>query len=136
MQNLRNAAVRGGVANLFAQTFNAALRIGTMVVLARLLNPGDFGLVAMVTSIVSVLNMVRDFGLSTATIQRSTVTNEQLSTLFWINVMVGIALMAVTLAGAPSIAAFYREPKLFSISIALASTFLLNAVGIQHAALL
>lgn len=136
MQNLRNAAVRGGVAKLFAQTFNAALRIGTMVVLARLLNPADFGLVAMVTSIVSVLNMVRDFGLSTATIQRSTVTDEQLSTLFWINVMVGIALMAITLAGAPSIAAFYREPKLFSISMALATTFLLNAVGIQHAALL
>jgi PST family polysaccharide transporter len=133
---LKNAAVRGGIANLSAQALNALLRIGAMVVFARLLNPNDFGIVAMVTSIVSALNMFRDFGLSTATIQRTSVTNDQLSALFWINILVGLILMSITLAGASSIAAFYREPRLLWITVALASTFLLNATAIQHSALL
>ncbi len=106
------------------------------MILARLLDPRDFGLVAMVTVVTGVLSLFRDFGLSTATIQRTSITEEQLSTLFWINVLVGALLTCVALAGATVIADFYHEPRLRWITIALAGVFLFNALGVQHSALL
>jgi PST family polysaccharide transporter len=136
MKDLKQRTIRGGLAKIGTQFFNAALRIGSVMVLARLLVPEDFGLIGMVTALVGVLNLFRDFGLSTATVQRASVTDEQISTLFWINVVVGLALMLMTLAGAPAIAALYREPRLVPICAALSINFLINAVGIQHSALL
>jgi PST family polysaccharide transporter len=132
MKDLREKTLRGGVARVCAQSANFALRLGSLAVLARLLDPRDFGLVGMVTALTGVLNLFRDFGLSAASVQRASVTEEQTSTLFWVNVLVGTALTAATAASAPLLAAFYHEPRLYWITIALASAFLLNAAGIQH----
>lgn len=106
------------------------------MVLARLLTPKDFGLVGMVTAFTGVLTLFRDFGLSSAAIQRSTVTEEQLSTLFWINLLVGAILAVLAVALAPFIAVFYHEPRLIGITDVLALGFLFNAAGVQHSALL
>jgi PST family polysaccharide transporter len=104
--------------------------------LARLLDPTDFGLVGMVTAVTGALNLFPDFGLSTATIQRTSVSSEELSTLFWINLLVGLLLTCLVLVCAPFIADFYHEPRLRWIAIALAGGFVLNALGVQHSALL
>jgi O-antigen/teichoic acid export membrane protein len=61
---------------------------------ARLLDPKDFGLVGMVTAFRGVLYLFKDFGLSSATVQRVDVTDEQISTLFWINIDVALGLSA------------------------------------------
>jgi PST family polysaccharide transporter len=90
----------------------------------------------MVTAFTGVLTLFRDFGLSSAAVQRTTVTDEQISTLFWINMLLGAALALITLAMAPAIAAFYHEPALFAVTAVLAAGFLFNAAGIQHSALL
>jgi PST family polysaccharide transporter len=106
------------------------------MVLARLLEPKDFGLVGMVTAFTGVLYLFRDFGLSTATVQRVDVTEDQISTLFWINILVGAILwLSLTLA-APFVVSFYHEPNLFWVTLILATGFLFNAAGVQHAALL
>ena len=136
MDELKSKTLRGGLAKVVAQGITLLLRVGALVILARLLEPKDFGLVAMVVALTGVLNLFRDFGLSTATVQSTTVTNDQLSTLFWLNVLVGTVLAFITIAAAPIIASFYGEPSLLSITIALSSGFILNALGIQHAALL
>jgi len=106
------------------------------MVLARLLGPKEFGLVGMVTAFTGVLNLFRDFGLSSAAVQRTSVTEEQISTLFWINMLAGALLGLLAVAMAPVIAAFYHEPRLFSVSVVLAAGFLFNAAGVQHSALL
>jgi PST family polysaccharide transporter len=106
------------------------------MVLARLLGPKDFGLVGMVTAFTGFLGVFRDFGLSAAAVQRTTITEEQMSTLFWINMLLGLLLMAVAFAMAPAIAAFYGNPQLFWVTAVLASGFFFNAAGIQHSALL
>ena len=110
--------------------------MGSLMVLARLLGPKDFGLVGMVTAFTGVLSLFRDFGLSAAAVQRTTVTEEQISTLFWINVFVGALLALLTFAMAPFIAAFYHEPRLFAVTAVVAFGFLFNAAGVQHSALL
>src|ERR1700676_396753 len=132
MKDLKARAIRGGFAKLCSQGANFALRIGSLIVVARLLDPKDFGLVGMVTAFTGVLNVFRDFGLSTATVQRASVTDEQLSTLFWINVLVGLILALLLSAAAPIISNFYHEPRLFWVTIVLATGFLFNAVGVQQ----
>ena len=93
-------------------------------------------LVSMVTAFTGVLTLFRDFGLSSATVQRVSVTEEQISTLFWINILLGTILSLITLAMAPAISAFYHEPRLFGVTAVLATGFLFNAAGIQHSAIL
>src|SRR5271154_6509704 len=132
MKDLRDRAIRGGGAKILAQAANFTLRVGSLMVLARLLDPKDFGLVGMVTAITGILNLFRDFGLSSATVQRVEVTNEQISTLFWINVLVGGGLCFVLAAAPPLVAWFYHEPRLLWVTIALSFGFFLNALGIQH----
>jgi O-antigen/teichoic acid export membrane protein len=102
----------------------------------RALDPKDFGLVGMVTAFTGILNLFRDFGLSAAAVQRVKVTEEQGSTLFWINLLVGAALTLLMVAMAPAIAAFYREPRLVWVAVVLASGFIVNAAGVQHSAVL
>jgi len=136
MRDLKERAIRGGFAKVCAQGANFVLRLGSVMILARLLTPRDFGLVGMVTALTGVLGLFRDFGLSSAAIQRAHVTEEQKSTLFWINMLVGGILAALTLLMAPAISAFYHEPRLLGVTAALGVGFLFNAAGVQHGALL
>ena len=136
MKDLKEKTIRGGVARISAQGINFAFRLGSLMVLARLLGPRDFGLVGMVTAFTGVLGLFRDFGLSTASVQRANVTEEQISTLFWINVLVGVILAGVASALAPVVAAFYHEPRLMWVTVVLATGFFFNAAGVQHSAML
>ena len=136
MQDLKGKTIRGGLARLLALGTGFLLRLGSLIVLARLLDPKDFGLLGMVTAFTGVLGLFRDFGLSSAAVQRVTVTEDQMSTLFWINIFLGALLGLVVLGMAPAIAAFYHEPRLLGVTAVLASGFLFNAAGIQHSALL
>src|SRR5271170_5803167 len=134
MKDLRERAIRGGLAKVCAQGTSFLIRVGSLMVLARLLDPRDFGLVGMVTAVIGLLNLFRDFGLSTATVQRAAVTEEQVSTLFWVNLLVGSALCLLSSAIAPVLARFYHEPRLVWITIALSFGFVFNAIGVQHSA--
>ncbi len=136
MQDLKEKTIRGGYARICSQAASFLLRLGSLMVLARLLNPNDFGLVGMVTAFTGVLNLFRDFGLSAATVQCPTVSEEQKSTLFWINILCGAILTVVTLILAPVVGTFYHEPRLVRVTALIASGFLFNAFGIQHSALL
>lgn len=136
MKDLKQKTIRGGFARLIGQAANFVLRLGSLMVLARLLMPADFGLVGMVTAVTGVLTLFRDFGLSAAAIQRATITDDQISNLFWLNVMVGALLAIFLAAAAPAVAAFYHEPRLTAVTAVLALGFLFNAAGVQHAAIL
>ena len=72
MKDLKERAVRGGLARLCGQAANLVLRLGFMVIMARLLDPEDFGLVAMVTVVTGVYEIFTTAGLSSATIQKAT----------------------------------------------------------------
>src|SRR3974390_492827 len=104
MKDLKQRAIRGGFAKVCSQGANFSLRMGSLMVLARILDPKDFGLVGMVMAVIGVLSLFRDFGLSTATIQRATITEEQSSTLFWVNIVIGTLLTVISIAIAPIVA--------------------------------
>jgi PST family polysaccharide transporter len=136
VKDLKERTLRGGLVAISAQAVTFVLRTGALVVLARILTPKDFGLVGMVTAVTGLLAIFKSAGLSVITIQRATITNEQISTLFWLNILVGVLLMGLSLAIAPVLAAFYREPSLVWLTAALASGFVFSAGAAQHQALL
>ena len=124
------------MARLAAQGANFSIRLVSLVILARLLNPKDFGLVGMVTAFTGILTLFRDFGLSAAAIHRPNITDEQFSTLFWINLFVGFLLGLIALVMSPAIAAFYHEPRLVKVTAVLGLAFVFNAAGLQHGVIL
>jgi O-antigen/teichoic acid export membrane protein len=126
----------GAVVTTFAQAIGLVLRLGSMIVLARLLLPHDFGLVGMVTAFTGFLGLLRDGGLSMAAVQRSTITDAQTSTLFWINLAVGGILAALCCLAGPLLVRFYEEPRLFGIAAVIGLGFVFNGAAIQHRALL
>jgi PST family polysaccharide transporter len=136
MKDLKQKAVRGGLARLCAQAAILVLRLSYMATMARLLDPGDFGLVAMAMVVTGVYEVFATAGLSLATVQRATVTNEQISTLFWVNILVGSILCLFCLATAPVLVSLYHEPRLFWVTATMGVGFVLSAGGVQHSALL
>jgi O-antigen/teichoic acid export membrane protein len=134
--DLATRSVRGGAISTVGQAAQFIFQVGGTVLLARLLTPRDFGLVAMVTVITTFGMLLRDAGLSTATVQSRTLTREQASVLFWVNSAAGILLGLGLVAAAPAVAAFYGEHELVLISMGLAVPLLLSGLSAQHSALL
>ena len=134
--DLKGRSVRGGAVTMAAQGARFFLQICSTVVLARLLTPEDFGLIAMVAVVTGFVMMFKDMGLSMATVQKAEINHGQISTLFWINVALSLSIMLVTAVLAPAIAWFYGEPRLTWITLALASAFIFGGFTIQHQALL
>src|ERR1700751_5390950 len=97
LPNLKRRTISGGMVTISAQAAKFGLNLVSTVILARLLTPHDFGLVAMVTAVTGFLVMFRHAGLSTPTIQREHLTHAQVSNLFWINLAVS-GLCTFTLA--------------------------------------
>ena len=119
MKDLKQRSVRGGVAKAVAQGLTFVLRIGAIALLARLLEPREFGLVNMVTAVTGVLAILKDAGLSLATVQREQVSHEQHSAVFWLNVAFGGLLALVCVGAAPAVAALYSEPRLVAVTATL-----------------
>lgn len=136
MDDLKQRAVHAGYVKVWSQAVMFLVRIGTLVVMARLLEPKDFGLVAMVTVITGIFQLFQDAGLSLATVQRHVITNDQVSTLFWVNILVGAALALLSAAIAPLLVRFYHEPRLLWVTMFSAAGFIVNSAGVQHGALL
>jgi PST family polysaccharide transporter len=134
--DLKGRSVRGGAVTVAAQGAQFFLRMGSTVVLARLLTPQDYGLIAMVIAVTGFILMFKDMGLSMATVQKDEINHGQISTLFWINVLLSFGVMLVTAALAPVITWFYGEPRLTWITLALAGAFIFGGLTVQHQALL
>lgn len=115
----RRRSMHGMTASLVSQAVRVALQLGTQILLARLLLPQDFGLVAMAAPIVGFAQLFAGMGLLEAVIQRPTISRAELSGLFWINVAAGILLAGVVVLGAPAIAWFYGEPRTEGIVVSL-----------------
>ena len=135
-KNLKGCAVRSGAVTMASQAVQFVFQLGSTMILARLLTPGDFGLVAMVVALANFAALFKDLGLSMATIQRAEINHDQVSALFWVNVGISLLTTIVVVASAPLITFFYRDPRLLSITLILASTFLLGGLAVQHQALL
>ncbi len=133
---MRSRALQGMAASSAAQAVRLAVQLGSVVVLSRLLQPSDFGLLAMVAPAYGAVVLVQDLGLSQATVQAPQITAGQLSNLFWTNVAVSIGLAGALAAAAPALARFYGEPRAAGLTEAFAAIVILSGLAAQPQALL
>lgn len=127
-------AVRGAVVTVSAQGLKMVIQFLSVVILARLLTPQDYGLVAMVMAVIGVADIFRDFGLSSSAIQAPTLSRDEQVNLFWINTLLGLTLAVIAVASAPLVALLYQHPELRVITMALAVNFLINGMSTQYRA--
>jgi O-antigen/teichoic acid export membrane protein len=125
---LKRHAVRGGIVVGTAQIIRIALQMISVVVLARLLSPDDFGLVAAVTPLIAFISMFQDLGYSQAIVQRKEITDEQISLIFWTTTALGLLCAAATILASPAVAWFFRDRRLFLITIAASVSVLLGSL--------
>ena len=133
--NLTHKTVQGIGWSGTSQCIRLLLQLMITAILARLLTPNDFGLIAMVFVFTNLVAVFRDFGLTAAIIQRKGLVEEHLSSSFWVNVSGGIILTLLLAAIAPALADFYDEGRLTLIIMALASTIFISSFGIVQTAL-
>jgi O-antigen/teichoic acid export membrane protein len=122
--------------SLAAQAAQLGFRLVSTIVLARLLTPDVYGLVAMVTVVTGFISLFKSLGLATATVQAPQLSHNELNGLFWLNALFGAAAMIVALAVAPLMAWIYAEPRVTVLIAGLSLTFVIGGLGVQHQALL
>jgi PST family polysaccharide transporter len=119
-----------------AQVLANIIGLGGTIVLARLMGPEEFGLMAMLATAVALLSVFENFGLYFATIQKKVLSADELNFLFWANLIVASLIAAIMFFSSPFLAAFFNEPELIPLSQVLALAFICRGAANQHAALL
>jgi polysaccharide transporter, PST family len=133
---LGRKSLRGGAILIVARAVNVFLQISTTFILARLVTPHDYGLVAMVSALVGFAPMLIELGTTDAAVQKDRITEVEVSALFWLNLSLGAGLAFLLAVASPLIARFYGEPELQKIALVSSVTFLFSALSCQHYALL
>ena len=119
-----------------ARGINVVVQVATTVLLARLLSPHDFGLVALVTALVVFAPTLIDLGTADASAQKARITRGEISALFWLNMAIGGIFTALFAGGSGIVASLFGEPTLTGIAFAFSLTFIMTAASVQHYALM
>ena len=120
-----------GVKWTFIQQFGLqGIGFVVSIVLARLLEPKEFGLIAMITVFIGIGNALLNAGLGSSLIRSKKVDEEDYATVFYFNLVVSILIYIITYIAAPYIANFYNQPILTKLVRWLTLTFLINAFAI------
>lgn len=134
--NLKSQAVSGVKWSGVSMGVVTALQFVTLAVLARLLSPSDFGLMGMIMVVIGFAQLFADMGISNAIIYRQDATREELSSLYWLNILAGVVVFFVVCGGCPLITAFYHEPRLSNLIYLSSLIFLITPFGQQFQILL
>jgi len=136
MQSLKRQAVRGSAATFISQFVKFLLRLSAQIAIARLLIPEDYGLIAMVAPLLALIQLVSDLGLGQAVVQRTNITDSEVSDVFWLGLAVNLGAAGLVALLSPLIASIYREPRLVLICISLAALGPVSGLSTQPGAML
>ena len=134
--DLRDKTVTGVMWNTLARIGQQVMQFALSVILARLLLPDDFGTIGMVLVFTTFLGMFAEAGFGAVLVQRSSLSDLHVQSVFWFNVASGLLLTGAMFVSAPLLAAFYHEPALLSVARGLSPVFLLSTAGLVPTALM
>jgi len=136
MAGLGRASLHSGMIVVAGRLVSVASQVVSMIVLARLLDPHDFGLTATIFALIGFGPMLIDLGTSDATSQKTHISRAEVSYLFWLNTTIAVVLALLLIASGGFIAKFYNEPALSGIAAVSSLTFIAVGISTQHLALL
>ena len=135
-EKLGAKTARSGLIIIATQPLRIILQFAATAVMARLLKPADFGLVAMAGTVTGFATLFSDLGISAATYRLRKLDDETVSGLFYFNVAIGFAIAPVVWVFAPVAAWFFHDERVMPLVIALSATIPLSSLGTQHTVLL
>lgn len=120
----------------FSAVFTNALLLLQWVVLARILEPTDFGLMSMLTVFLGFLSIFAELGIPGAIIHRQDISQESLATLYWVSLLLGAIVFSFVWVMAPFVVRIYREPRLDRLIFWGSFLLLIVPIGQQHQTLM
>jgi PST family polysaccharide transporter len=133
---IKHKVVSGSAWTLFANVSSQAISFLVTVVLARLLTPVDFGVVAISAVFIGVITLFQDVGMGAALIQRKEIDDDYLSTSFSVSLLAGAVLAGLIAAISPLVASFYGQAVLRDILLVSSIGFLLSPFTSIHTSIL
>jgi O-antigen/teichoic acid export membrane protein len=134
--SLKEKAIGGAKWTTVSAVISAVVQLLQIAILAHFLDKKDFGLMALAVFVIGISQIFMDMGISNAIIYKKDVTHEQLSTMYWLNICMGVLIYLLLFILAPFVAAFYHEPKLVGVLNWIALTFVIQPFGQQFETLL
>jgi PST family polysaccharide transporter len=113
-----------------------ASQIANIIVLARFLQPSDYGLMGMALIITNLALLLRDMGTASAIIQMKEINDDIITSIFWLNMVVGLIMLVLIVASSTMVATFFKQPNLVPVLCALAIIFPILSVSSAQKALL
>lgn len=135
-ENLSNRAKRGFIWNTVERLVTNGIQFILTIVLARLLSPDDYGVIAMPAIFLALANVLIDSGFGNALIRKPDLTEKDLSTAFYFNILVGIGTYLVLFLASPLIANFFKTPILSKLLKVTSLVVFINSLGIVQQALM
>jgi PST family polysaccharide transporter len=133
---LSQKAAAGVAWSTIATAGKQVLSVASLATVARVLGPGPYGVMGMANLVIVFIANFRDLGTGTAIIQRPSVSNRLLSSLFWVNCLLGLLLAGAIAAASPLTARFFRAPQLVAILSVLSMSLWLSSSAVVHSSLL
>lgn len=127
---VKNQAAKGVMWNAFERFSSQGIQFILTIIIARILTPQDYGLVAMLGIFMAISQTIVDSGFSNALIQKKNRTEEDYSTMFYFNLVASILIYALLFISAPWIALFYNQPELVKIVRVTGLYLITNSFGV------
>lgn len=136
MSSIKSQLIKGAKWTGLSTGLITIVQLVQFILLGNTMSISEFGLVGIITTIIIFAHIILDLGFSSAVIQKETVSHRQLSTLFWLNLMVGLSIFAVLFLASPMLAGFFQRSELEELLSILALMFLIAPIGQQSQYLL
>lgn len=132
MSDLKSQTIKGVFWSFLEKFGSQLILLISQIVLARLLEPKDFGLIGMLAIFIAISQAFIDSGFDNALIQKKDVNQTDYSTVFYFNITIGFVLYLILYLAAPFIADFFHQPLLVNLTRVVCIILAVNSFGLIH----
>lgn len=132
MGKLLKTTAKGVAWTTISSILRNVVSLVQIAILARILSKEDFGIIAIANVVLGFISIFLDLGISVGILYKQDITRNQYSSLFWLNIILGVLLTGIVMLISPLIANIYKEPTLTQIISLLSLSILFNSFGSQH----
>jgi len=127
--SLKKQVISGVKWSTFSTITLATVGIIKISILARFLDKADFGLFALVTFVMGFMNLFNDLGLTSAILHKQKISKNEYSSLYWLNMLIGILMYLILLGITPFMSSFYQEPELNILIPLIGINLIFSSIG-------